>query len=200
MTPHSQPPSPQQRPHAGGPVPSGAWSIAPGGSPSGDSLVAELVADCVRGCREQGRPRPAVTVDVTRPHEMAIAADQAFVRRAVEPLIRRAFESAGQATAVGERRRLCEVVVTSIDLGDAIEIEVADSGPSLPDAVRHWLNRSAAVRAAGEAVPEGAGLALAAVLAAVRRLSGTVRAANCPDGGVALTLRLPRRQAGRMAA
>jgi Ca2+-transporting ATPase len=54
-----------------------------------------------------------------------------------------------------------------------------------------WVNR----------VTDGLpGLALAAVRAAAARIDGTLHAANCPEGGVAITLRLPRRQAQRLAA
>jgi len=168
-------------------------------------MVAAIVADCVRTWREQGRQPLEVTVDVEPQHERAIAAEPPLVRRALEPLIRRAFESATELDASRASQPLREIVVTSIDLGDAIEVEVADCGPSLADPVRRWLNQSAHDQAArgSSAVgtaPEGTGLALIAIRAAASRLAGTLHAAHCPEGGVALTLRLPRRQARRMAA
>ena len=93
-----------------------------------------------------------------------------------------------------------EVIVTSVDVGSAIEIEVADSGPSLSEGVRRWLNQAMQSSAEVGFAPEGAGLALAAIRAAVARINGTLHAANCPEGGVAITLSLPRLQSQRLAA
>jgi K+-sensing histidine kinase KdpD len=163
-------------------------------------LIASILADCVRVRREQGRPSPVATLDVSLRHEQACLADPTLIRRVVEPLIRRAFESATQPHESHGPRTIREVVVTSVDVGDAIEIEIADSGPSLCDPVRRWLNASADGPHASSVSPEGAGLALAAVRAAAARIDGTLHAANCPEGGVAITLRLPCRQAQRLAA
>ena len=169
-------------------------------------LLSSIVADCVRVRREQGRLPVAATLDVSPDHEQALLAEPTSIRRSLELLIRRAFESAMQPHDSREPLAIREVVVTSIDVGDAIEIEVADSGPALSDTVRKWLNDPACsghafngLHAPGD-TPEGAGLALAAVRAATARIDGTLWAANCPEGGVAITLRLPRRQAHRLAA
>ena len=142
----------------------------------------------------------ATTLDVCPSHEQAIVAESTSIRRAIEPLIRRAFESAMQPRDSRTSPSLREVVVTSVDVGHAIEIEVADSGPALSDSVRTWLNDSGEGLHGPDVTPEGAGLALAAVRAAAARIGGTLHAANCPEGGVAITLRLPRRQAQRLAA
>ena len=163
-------------------------------------LLSSILADCARMRREQGRPPLAATLNVTPHHEQAIVADPTLVRRVLEPLVRRAMESAAQADANGESPVVREVVVTSIDVGSAIEIEVADSGPTLPDSVRRWLSATADGLHSPSITPDGAGLALAAVRAAAARIDGTLHAANCPEGGVAITLRLPRRQVQRLAA
>lgn len=163
-------------------------------------LLATILADCGRVRREQGRPPLAATLDVSAHHEQAIGADPSLVRRVLEPLIRRAMESATQPEATGQSPAVREIVVTSVDVGSAIEIEVADSGPALPEPVRRWLSDTADGIHASSITPDGAGLALAAVRAAAARIDGTLSAANCPEGGVAITLRLPRRQAQRMAA
>jgi len=163
-------------------------------------LLSSIIADCLRVRRDQGRLPVAATVDVCPSHEQAIVAESASIRRAFEPLIRRAFESAVQPHDSRESPSLREVVVTSVDVGDAIEIEIADSGPALSEAVRAWLNDPANGPHGPGITPEGTGLALAAVRAAASRIGGTLHAANCPEGGVAITLRLPRRQAQRLAA
>jgi hypothetical protein len=72
-------------------------------------------------------------------------------------------------------RPLCEVVVTAVDTGAAVEIEVADSGNARA-AVANELETSAA------------------------RLGGSLLVTACPEGGTAVTLRLPRRRARGMAA
>jgi len=174
--------------------------IAVSHQPSPQGLLATILADCARVRRDQGRKPLAVTLDVSRHHEQSLLADPTLIRRVLEPLLRRAFESAAAPVAGRESPVLREVIVTSVDVGDAIEIEVADSGPSLSECVRGWLNQSAQSSAATGFPPEGAGLALSAVRAAVARIHGTLHAANCPEGGVAITLRLPRRQSQRLAA
>jgi len=168
--------------------------------PPSQGLLAKILADCARVRREQGRPPLAATLDVATHHEQALLADPTLVRRVLEPLIRRAMESATEPDATRESPVVREVVVTSIDVGSAIEIEVADSGPALPDPVRKWLNETADVFHVSNIAPDGAGLALAAIRAAAARIDGTLSAANCPEGGVAITLRLPRREAQRLAA
>lgn len=70
---------------------------------------------------------------------------------------------------------LCEVVVTAVETGAGLEIEVADSG------------------AARTAVA-------ADVEAMAARLGGSLVVAACPEGGTAVTLRLPRRRGRSMAA
>jgi hypothetical protein len=169
-------------------------------------LLSSILADCIRVRREQGRLPVAVTLDVSPHHEQALLAEPTSIRRALELLVRRAFESATQPPDSRQQLSIREVVITSIDVGDAIEVEVADSGPALSDPVRRWLNDPArndparkGLHASGD-TPEGAGLALAAVRAAAARIDCTLRAANCPEGGVAITLRLPCRQAQRLAA
>lgn len=163
-------------------------------------LLSSIVADCARVRREQGRPPLAATLDVSPHHEEALVAELSLVRRVLEPLIRRAMESATQPDETRDVPVVREVVVTSIDVGSAIDIEVSDSGPALPESVRRWLNDSTNGLDAHGIDPVGAGLALAAVRAAAARIGGTLHAANCPEGGVAITLRLPRRQSQRLAA
>lgn len=155
-------------------------------------MLAAIVADCSRSRRERGLADVVATLDVPRGH--AIPAAASSLRRLLDALVRRGFESSAQADDASDAPPIRELIVTSVDVGGAIEIEVADSGPGLPGAVRSWLSGE------GDEMPDGAGLALAAVRAAAARIGGTVRAVNCPEGGVAITLRLPHRQSQRLAA
>lgn len=161
-------------------------------------IVAGIVADCVRGRRDRGRGVARVTVEAPAGHEETWLADPALVRRVIEPLVRRGFEAALRPEPGREFRIEPEVVVTSVDLGDCIEIEVADSGPPLPESVRLWL--AGLLPMASDTIAGDAGLALVAVRAAAGRVGGRLRAVNCPEGGVAITLSLHCRRGCRAAA
>jgi sensor histidine kinase regulating citrate/malate metabolism len=86
-----------------------------------------------------------------------------------------------------------EVVVTSVGYPDAIEIEVADSGPSAI-AENYFLKPAGPL-----ALADVHGLE-SRVWQLVVQLGGTLTAINCPEGGTAFTLRLPHRLRQRMAA
>jgi signal transduction histidine kinase len=115
----------------------------------------------------------AVTVDVPDGH--VIHSDPGLLGAMLADLVGRACRATGAAVGVGRP----EVVVTSVLLPDAIELEVADSGP-VPSATDHaWLEQQAH---------------------AARRLGGTLDVRPCPEGGTAVTLRFPRRLTARRAA
>ena len=118
---------------------------------------------------------PLVTLDVPEGH--AVHADPALVRRVLETLLVNAVEAAGGRG---------EVVVTSVEYADAIEIEVADTGPGPATHTRAWLFEPGFTTKA-----EGSGVALAAASSLVDQLGGTIDATDCPDGGSAFTIRLP---------
>jgi sensor histidine kinase regulating citrate/malate metabolism len=162
------------------------------------SLLSSILSECQRACRAAGRPSVAVNLDVSARHDLPLAVDAALLRRAVEPLVRRALESAAAGDPDGDGPTLREVTVTGVDLGDAFEIEVADSGPSLSPGLRHWLAGGTAD--VDGTAPEDAGFALIAARTAAARIDGVLHAAACPEGGVAVTLRLPRRLARRLVA
>ena len=119
---------------------------------------------------------------------MAWLGDQAL--EAEGPWTLSCYESDSKATfleisaALGGGLRLERQVAVLVRdgvvlLADAIEVEVADSGPVLSVVERAWLDRQS-TRAA--------------------RLGGTLEVRACPEGGTALTLRLPRRLTERRAA
>ena len=131
-----------------------------------------------------GRPLPRIELDVAEGH--AVHADPLLMRRVLEPLLLNAIEAAGPTG---------DVVVTSVEYADAIEIEVADSGAGLSPRARAWLFEPGFTTKSG-----GAGLGLAAASSIVDQLGGTIEAANCPDGGSAFTVRLPHGRRRRLAA
>jgi len=71
-----------------------------------------------------------------------------------------------------------EVVVTTVDTGTALEIEVADSAAD--------VSRQEA--------------AVAELQPLVARAGWTLSTAPCPEGGLAVTLRIPRRRSRSLAA
>ena len=177
------------------PRPAHSRSPSPQGDMSPRDLVEPLFAEATRGCRAAGLAPPTASLEVCG--DRGIDDDPQLVRGVLAPLVCRAFVAAAAAAAPSDAPPLREVLVTSIDLGDSVEIEVADSGPWLAAPVREWLATPASRR---EDAPADAGLALATAVTAAVRIGGTLSAANCPEGGVAITLRLPRRRAHRLAA
>jgi hypothetical protein len=89
------------------------------------------------------------------------------------PLLAAACEAASAAV------RLREVVITAVETPAALEIEVADSGAGHSPGTADLTGRLAPL--AG-------------------RLGGDLTARDCPEGGTAITLRLPHRRTGSLAA
>lgn len=137
------------------------------------ALLAPLAAEITAGRRHRGQPLVGITLDADAGQ---VAASDAGPLR---DLLRLLVESACEAAAAAPLR-LREVVVTTVVGPGGLEIEVADSGPDTADAK--------------------AGLRIAAAGSLVERLSGTLACRACPEGGLAVTLHLPRRNLQRQAA
>jgi hypothetical protein len=134
--------------------------------PQGDGGdVASLLASVVAEVTADRRAQqlPSVRVILDAAGGRIRPADCGPLREAVAPLIAAACEAAASAPP-----RLREVVLTTIDTVAALEIEIADSGTGSPPP------------------------ALAAARRPVERLGGTIACGGCPEGGLAITLRLPR--------
>ncbi len=144
------------------------WSVFPL-----RSLVEEVSQSLADLCRER-----AIETAIDIPANLKIAADRELYRGAVERLWRGAIAAmphGGQLTATSAAGR------------DGVELEIADTGPALPDdARRHPWDPSALARRPGASAWD-----LTAVRHVAELHGGTVSAANCPDGGVAFTLRIP---------
>jgi hypothetical protein len=137
-------------------------------------LLEAILEEVRRHCAERGIADCHVTLDVADRHVLQV--DPATVRDILAGLLLRAFENASRPAASSDAPRLREIVVTSIEYADAIEIEVADSGP------------------AAVATLDGS---LEPLVAAV---GGMLSVSACPEGGRAVTLRLPHRRLRRQAA
>lgn len=139
----------------------------------GAAALADQVARVVEDAERQ-HPGVRLVCDVAPGLGMQV--DPQLLARLLDALVCRACEAAAERDPHSDLPPLREVVVTAVDTPSAIEIEVADSGA-----------------ARRQACP-----AEAASLAA--RLGGSLAVAACPEGGTAVTLRLPRRRAQGMAA
>ena len=135
-------------------------------------LLAEEVAASVRadGCELTAEPGVAVVVD----------ADMALLRQAVENVVRNAV---GRATSVR--------LVATIEGRDGV-LAVLDDGPGFdPNVLPHVFDRYRRGDGRGEI-----GLGLSLVQAIVAAHGGEASAANRPDGGAVVRLRVPLTRAG----
>ncbi len=135
-----------------------------------ESVVTEVAAG---GDAANGRVR--VTLDV--PVGQVVDADPGLFRGLVEGLVVAAFAAATHPAADSDGPSVREVVVTSVDGSDSLELEIADSG-SMPSDER----------------------SLSGLRDLARRCGGDISVARCPEGGTAVTVRLSRRRIGRKAA
>ena len=120
------------------------------------------------------------------PSNQTISADRDLFRRAVRNLVHNAVEAMPDGGSL---------VATSAVSPNAIELEIADTGPALSDE-----QREQAFETLPTAHRNGAGWGLAVVHHIAELHGGSVTAANCPEGGVAFTLRIPRLAALEAAA
>ncbi len=134
--------------------------------------IGDLVATAVATARCDA---PAVRFACDIDPQLARCADPQPLARLLAALVQQAVAAAVVPDPHSDLPSLREVVVTAVDTGAAVEIEVADSGVA-----------RAAVAADLETM--------------ATRLGGSIVVAACPEGGTAITLRLPRRRARGMAA
>lgn len=151
------------------------------------TTLGELLAPLLAAARQQrGGRRVTVTCDVDA--SLTIDGDAETLGRAVAVLLRRAVDAALVSDPESDLPPLREVVVTAVRTPLAVEIEVADSGPAIPHS--GGVARVKTVRDGLVAEAE----------TLVARCGGTLAVGGCPEGGVAVTLRLPHRKARGMAA
>jgi two-component system sensor histidine kinase HydH len=115
-------------------------------------------------------------VDV--PADLTIHADGVMLRRALLNLVLNALDAMPDGG---------QLVITSCQGRHGFELEVADSGAGLsPEA------KSRAFEPFFTTKPSGTGLGLAIVYRVAEVHGGSVTAANCPEGGAAITIRIPQ--------
>ncbi len=125
-----------------------------------------------------------VIVDAAR--SLVVEADREALRRTLLNLVLNAVDA---MPAGGD------LVLTAVDCRNYVEIEVADSGAGLSDEARRRAFEPFFTTKAS-----GIGLGLAIVQRLMEAHGGGITVCNCPDGGAAFTVRLPRRAARLEAA
>ena len=100
----------------------GSW----GDGSSLKGIVGDVVSDLQRHHADTGVPLPHVAVDVPRTH--GFEGNIAVLKELLSVWLRDAVRAAAGNAAMA---RTAEVLITSVDYPNCIEIEIADSGPSL---------------------------------------------------------------------
>jgi signal transduction histidine kinase len=141
-------------------------------------LVGDLVEEI---CESLGPQLEAqrIDVDVDVPPNTLLTADREMFRRALLNLVLNSIDAMPEGG---------ELVITSYDGSKGFELEVADSGPGLSDEQKRRV-----FEPFYSTKDKGTGLGLAIVYHVAEAHGGTVTAMNCPEGGAAFTIRIPRR-------
>ncbi len=145
-------------------------------TPSLRAIIGRVATDVTEDRRRRRLSHVTITVDVGGTRLPVADADQ--LRAAIVPLVATACEAATAPVPASDGPRLHEVVVTAVETGHGVEIEIADSGPGPA-----FLPTDALAAARGHA----------------ERLGGSLIVAACPDGGTAVTLCLRSCQEQRRA-
>ncbi|MGE0757560.1 MAG: PAS domain-containing sensor histidine kinase, partial [Pirellulaceae bacterium] len=112
--------------------------------------------------------------------ELGVWGDRDMLRRALTNLI---------LNAVDAMPRGGELYITGTRCVDGFDVEVADTGPGIPEGVvEHLFEPFFTTKS------DGAGLGLAIVDRVAEAHGGDARAANCPEGGAAFTIHIPGHQ------
>jgi signal transduction histidine kinase len=138
--------------------------------------IPELIHDVVQSLAPQLEAQRIVTHIDTAPGTTALL-DHDMLRRAIVNLVLNALDAMPHGG---------ELVLTACRCHEALEIEVADSGPGVDEtAMERLFEPFFTTKSAGT------GLGLAIVERIAEAHGGEVTVANCPEGGAAFTLRIP---------
>jgi two-component system, OmpR family, sensor kinase len=152
------------------------FSLAPG-----DVDVAGLVEAAASAWRDRAE-RAGVTVD-TSTAPCSTVTDGARLRQVLDVLV----DNAVRVCAPGDR-----VVLAAGPEGDAVTLEVRDTGPGLSDEEAAVAFEPGALHDRHPDRAGGAGLGLAIAERLVRRLGGSIGVGPGPEGGARFVIRLPK--------
>lgn len=143
--------------------------------------VRDLVDEVCQSLQPQLEAQ-SIQVEADVAHSAQLSADREMIRRALLNLILNSLD------AMPEQG---EIVITSIEGPQGFELEIADSGPGLQqEQLEHLFDPFYSTKATGT------GLGLSIVQRVIESHGGRVTARNCPEGGAAFTLEIPRRAMG----
>ena len=148
-------------------------------------IIGSLVEEVIESLAPQ-LDAQAVDVDIDIPPNTVLEGDREMVRRAVLNLVLNSLDAMPDGG---------ELVITAFASVEALELEVADSGPGVPEQFRRKL-----FEPFFSTKSSGTGLGLAIVEHVAQAHGGNVSVSNCPEGGAAFTLRFPRQQRGTLGA
>jgi signal transduction histidine kinase len=152
------------------------WGIFP---------LRELVEEVCRPLASRLEAQ-AIQMDIDIPSNQTVTADHELFRRAVRNLVLNAVDAMPNGGLL---------MATSVVGPHAVELEIADTGAALS---AEELQQAFELLPTAQRGGTGWGLAVVHRIAEVH--GGCVTAANCPEGGVAFTLRIPRTVALEAAA
>jgi two-component system, sensor histidine kinase FlrB len=141
-------------------------------------LVGDLVGEVCESLEPQLEAQ-RIDVDLDVPPNTLLTADREMFRRALLNLVLNAIDVMPDGG---------NLVITSYDSPRGFELEIADSGPGLTEEVKRR-----AFEPFYSTKQNGTGLGLAIVYHVAEAHGGTVTAQNCPEGGAAFTIKIPRR-------
>lgn len=144
-------------------------------------LVGEIVQSIAPQLMAQGI-KPTVDIDSAT----WISADREMLRRAIMNLVLNAVDVMPQGG---------ELVITGCCTDRNFELEIADSGPGVTDEVKQQLFEPFFTTKS-----DGTGLGLSIVQRIAESHGGEIDVINCPEGGAAFTIKIPRRNVETKAA
>jgi signal transduction histidine kinase len=144
-------------------------------------LLEEIRTALAPQCAAQG-----IEVALDVPSSQFWFADREMIRRAVHNLALNALDAIPEGGAL---------TFSGAAVREFMELEIADSGPGISPEVQPRI-----FEPFFSTKPGGTGLGLAIVLRIAEVHGGTVSATNCPEGGAAFTVRIPRVFAEEAAA
>ena len=147
-----------------------------------------LVRDLVDEVNEALNPQleaQGIQVSIDVPPNTLVSADREMMRRALVNLVLNAIDVMPHGG---------DVILTSYDGPSGFELEIADSGPGLSQQqLDHIFDPFYTTKS------NGTGLGLSIVHRIIEAHGGRMTAVNCPEGGAAFTIELPRRAMGAAA-
>ena len=140
--------------------------------------AAKLV-DEVRAALAPRLAAQSIETVVDVPRDQTLRADRAMLRQALMNVVTNAVDAMPDGGTL---------TITSVRTEQGLELEVADTGTGLPEAIRAEMFKPFFSTKSG-----CAGLGLAIVHHLIEAHGGYVMAMNCPEGGAAFTLGVPQR-------